>query len=287
MRYIFVSYSHGKHKPFIDVLSQYLKPSGFMLIDGQKKRTQSADSAFAAIRRANAFVALVSSHPPNVMLELGIAIGLGKPILVVASSSEDSPSNLGGFLTVREGESPRDLALEVVRRIDQLEIPSIDIHVLSEQTRKRLDLDIQATLEQRIWKVLNLLKEDPNMIYSLDPRMLEELVAEIYRYLGFRVELSGESLDRGIDFKIAEPDSRRTAVVQVKRRSPHSKVSVKDIRELIGATILCNANKGILVTTSTFTRSAHDLVERSPVEIELMDTENLLSKCSGKIKPII
>ena len=269
MRSIFISYSHGGHKPFIDALGLYLESSGFILIDGREKRAQSTESAFSAIRRASAFVALVSSNSPNEMLELGIAVGLGKPILIIAQSNEDLPSNLRGFLIVRGGESTRDLALEVVRRIDQLNIPKV----------------VEGAIEEGAQTLLEILKSKPDSLYSIDPLRFEELVAEVFRDIGYEVKLSGGSGDRGIDFVLIEPDSQRTAVVQVKRRSPHSKVSVNEIRELIGATILNGANKGIFVTTSAFTKSAYDLVEKSPVELELIDIEKLLSKGSGKIKP--
>jgi restriction system protein len=84
----------------------------------------------------------------------------------------------------------------------------------------------------------------------------------------------GASSDSGVDGIAVDLNSQfgGTLLVQAKRyRHP---VPVDSVRSLYGEVLHQGASKGILITTSTFGRSAHDLVIDKP--LELIDGANLL-----------
>jgi restriction system protein len=88
--------------------------------------------------------------------------------------------------------------------------------------------------------------------FEVHPRVLEEVVASVYKDLGYQAVVTNYSGDGGIDVFLRQGDE--TVGVQVKRYK-HA-IGVSQIRELAGAMLYHDVAKGIFVTTSRFERGA-------------------------------
>lgn len=120
---------------------------------------------------------------------------------------------------------------------------------------RRIWYGIARTFDSRLAEVplaalLHELKARPGLLYDVHPTKFEELVQSVFSaFYSCRVEHVGRSGDGGIDLHIVESDE--PILVQVKRRSsPRHAESVSVIRDFIGAMVLRDARKGIVVSTA-------------------------------------
>lgn len=122
------------------------------------------------------------------------------------------------------------------------------------------------------------LKRTPEDLYSLHPRIFEELVAEILAGFGWRVELSKATRDGGYDILGISTDIsglRTSWLIECKRYNRSRKVGVDVIRSLYGARdTLVPGGMLLVATTSYFSRDVHALKE-SRYDLDLVDYERL------------
>lgn len=117
-------------------------------------------------------------------------------------------------------------------------------------TLRNLDLtDVSQPIEAV--KQYLLLKFDQR--FEMHPRLFEEVVASVFRDVGFHSEVTAYSNDGGIDV-ILRDSAEATIGVQVKRRK--DRIAVDQIRELVGALVVGGHTRGIFVTTSSFQKGA-------------------------------
>jgi restriction system protein len=117
----------------------------------------------------------------------------------------------------------------------------------------------------------------PETLRALSWQDFERLVGEAYRRQGYVVEeVGGATPDGGIDLLLHRRGSK--VVVQCKRwRSV--KVGVAQIREFYGAMVADKAERGIFVSSGTFTPDAIDFARGKP--LELVDGTRLATLVSG------
>jgi len=115
-------------------------------------------------------------------------------------------------------------------------------------------------------------KDDMNY---LDGHDFEVLVEQLVKKMGFIVEERKLTADGGIDIlaKTYEPLLEGTYIIQCKRQA--QKVGESIIRDLYGVVHARNANKGILITNSTFTKAAIEFARNK--QLELIDGDKLRS----------
>ena len=105
----------------------------------------------------------------------------------------------------------------------------------------------------------------------------ERLVGEAYRRDGYVVEeVGGSAPDGGVDLVLYRQGSR--VIVQCKRWKS-AQVGVTLIREFFGVTVAEKADRGIFVTTGSFTPDAIDFAHGKP--IELVDGPRLADLVKG------
>lgn len=118
-------------------------------------------------------------------------------------------------------------------------------------------------------KLIAHLAHCPELLYNLEPRRFEELVAELLKAQGFEATLTPRTRDGGRDILAARSDRLGTLLyrVECKRYAPAKKVGVEVVRSIYGVVQSERANKGVIVTTSSFTTQA--LAFATPLRYQL------------------
>lgn len=118
----------------------------------------------------------------------------------------------------------------------------------------------------------------PWSISDLTPRQFEELIAEIFERTGLDVHLTKRTRDGGYDILAVgrELDIPVRYIVECKRYAPKRKVSLDIVQRLLGVKIATQANKAILVTTSSFTADAQRFADSHYWDLALRDGETVL-----------
>ncbi|MFE3247981.1 restriction endonuclease [Streptomyces sp. NPDC059209] len=116
--------------------------------------------------------------------------------------------------------------------------------------------------------------EEPDL-YEMDPLEFEELVAELFRAMGMQAVTTRRSGDGGVDVDALDPEPIRGGkiIVQVKRY--RNTVPPSAVRDLYGTVQDAGANKGVLITTSSFGPGSHAFASAKPLTLisgsELVD----------------
>ena len=117
---------------------------------------------------------------------------------------------------------------------------------------------------------------DPESLRSMDRRLFEELVAELFLGFGFEVELTARTRDGGKDVIAVRRDIVRVRyLIECKRPDPGGYVSVAPVRELLGVRADENATKAILATTARFSPEAKLIFERNEWQLEGRDFDGV------------
>jgi hypothetical protein len=129
-------------------------------------------------------------------------------------------------------------------------------------------------------ELLEYFGRHPEQLHALEARRFEELVAAIFRGQGFDVELTPPTRDGGFDVLAVRKDvftGDHTYLVECKRHASDNPVRVGVVRELLGVTTDKKATRGIVVTTSYFTRPARQLEEANLLRLALRDYNALVA----------
>lgn len=121
--------------------------------------------------------------------------------------------------------------------------------------------------------LLEHLRAHPEDLYVLEPRKFEELVARILRDRGYDITLTPPSKDGGFDMFAARKDDLGSFLylVECKRYTPPQKVGVSVVRALHGVVQQRQANAGIVITSSSFTKGAKEFQQNVPHQMQLRD----------------
>lgn len=118
-------------------------------------------------------------------------------------------------------------------------------------------------------QLINVLRQQPQLMRELHPRRFEELVANLFARRGCTVKLTPATRDGGVDIYAVEHHAfgESLYLIECKRYSESRKVGVEPVRGLYAVTEAKRATRGILVTTSFFTNDAIEFA--SPLEYRL------------------
>jgi len=140
-------------------------------------------------------------------------------------------------------------------------------------------IDIRREFDRRFEELKNEILEK---VYSKDPAFFENLIIDLLLAMGYgnrRRDLAnhlGRTGDGGIDGAINQDQLGLDVVyIQAKRYKRGSSVPVSSVRDFAGAIEAHKANKGVFVTTSTFTKSAKAFIHKISKRIVLIDGDRL------------
>ena len=113
---------------------------------------------------------------------------------------------------------------------------------------------------------------------SLSPYEFENLVGILLERAGWKVEVTRQTRDGGIDVVSTTNDpniGHLRAVWQAKRFGRGKKVTLSDVRELAWVAGESGASKGMIVTTTSLTRDAYCFVEQRRYKLGAVTGEEL------------
>ena len=148
--------------------------------------------------------------------------------------------------------------------------------ILSEE--ENTNVSPKELIEDGYKKINKNLSEDLlSAIMECSPAFLENLIVELMIAMGYggaegTGKVTGKSHDRGIDGTIEEDKLGLDVIcLQSKRRQKESTIGRPEIHGFVGSLIGEKCNKGVFVTTSTFTKEAEEYIKEIPQQVVLID----------------
>jgi len=117
-----------------------------------------------------------------------------------------------------------------------------------------------------------------NRLLTLESRQFENVVEKILRAMGLEdTKVTGKTADGGVDVEGIIPVIDIKVAVQVKRYTPQNNVGIDPVQRLIGSVTSGNYDRGMFITTSSFTAGAKEVANRPGSKIVLIDSEKLVN----------
>ena len=264
MKRIFFSYAYDRDRLLVDRMQEAVRNQlGWDVID--IGTDEPSDEQFTRLRsliqRSSLIISFYTGHGTNVLLETGLALGLGKQTLIAGNGPEMLPSALRSLpYLALSGDMELDTSL-LVRRLESFQVE-----------------------EERSFKTywnpkeqLRTYVEDPAYFESLSPQDFEELISRLLVQHGFTVDRKNRPHDVGIDIVATQPRTGEVVAIQAKKSSRQSRVSMRDVMALLGAATLIKADSAALITSSSFTRASLEMAATTRVpQLHLVTVEDLL-----------
>jgi hypothetical protein len=253
---VFVAHSF-RDRDLVHAMAVHLRDDGHSVFRPEEMAAPAdlLSEISAALRSADVVVAIVTASNPNVFYELGVAAGANVPTLIAARPGESLPANLASVPYVQlTGDVLRD-ANEISRRVKDLEgLSSPKVAEFSSAEG-----------------ALQAASRDPAVLEALAPRDFERLIARLLQERGYELEEASRDRDAGVDIVARAPGDGQVLLVEVKKLSKQSRVSVDAVRRLLGAVSLATGAVGVLVSTSGFTASAAALAAGAPIVLRTLE----------------
>lgn len=217
-------------------------------------------------------IILTSAYPvsPEDISELAeLSSKSGVPIRFVPKRAMWEKENEGDLRDWLSGSSDAQ-EVNVSGLVDPTGLPLKDAATILRTTVERVESFAEGLVEQ--------VRRTPSALNDLTPRGFEEFVAHLLSRMGYEIELTPYSRDGGVDIYAhrQEPTGKSLVLVECKAYAPHNPVQVELVRTLFGTIHDKNASRGILATTSYFSRGAQDFAERHQYRISLQDRHAIL-----------
>ena len=155
----------------------------------------------------------------------------------------------------------------------QEEIVSREVFKKEEERKLRIAKNATQLKNSEIRRLAELNFVNLDLLRKLHPNQFEDLVAILFKELGYEVHQTPYSNDGGKDIILKKGNEK--FLVECKRYSSSNTVDIKTMREFFGVVISEKASGGIFVTTSDFNKSAIEFSLKN--KIELINHAKLIS----------
>lgn len=126
-------------------------------------------------------------------------------------------------------------------------------------------------------KLVGYFAKHPQELTTMNRRLFEELVAELFQGFGYEVELTQKTRDGGRDvIAVKHGEVQVKYLIECKRPDPGRAVGIQPVRELFGVKTDEGASKAILATTAHFSHDAALFFERHKWELEPRDYDGIM-----------
>ncbi len=147
-----------------------------------------------------------------------------------------------------------------------------------EETENEKD-SIIITETSRVKELIAEIYYNNLKLFSLHPREFEKIIAELLYNKGFDVELTKQTRDNGYDIlalRYIDGFSPIKYLVECKRYAENRKIGVEIIRSFKEVLQTENANKGIIVTTSYFSKDALKKQKETPLLLDYKNKDEVI-----------
>jgi len=157
---------------------------------------------------------------------------------------------------------------------DQSDLPDLATVRTADETPEELLVRGYNSLKK------NVISELMEQVKNASPKFFERLVVELLVKMGYggsyreAAAVVGRSGDGGIDGVIKE-DRLGLDVIYIQAKRWTTSVGIREVREFAGAIQDKRARKGIIITTSNFTKEAIEFATRADCKIVLIDGQQL------------
>jgi restriction endonuclease Mrr len=138
---------------------------------------------------------------------------------------------------------------------------------------------ITASLQIVNRELVSYLSRHPDQMYKLTPRKFEELVALLLSDMGYEVQLTPETRDRGRDILAVlrvPPGKEFLLIVECKRLAHSRKVGIDIVQRFLWVLDYQDkANGGLIATTSSFSWDAKRLAANHRWRLDLCEFDGL------------
>jgi restriction endonuclease Mrr len=151
---------------------------------------------------------------------------------------------------------PSEKIFSTISQMTKLAYIDYDLLDLLFQKEEKNEIIIDESKKTK--KIITDIYKDNLKLFTIESREFEELIAELLLSQGFKVELTGKTRDNGYDIiaiKYIDDHNPLKFLVECKRYT-NRKVGVEIIRGFKEVIDTEKANRGIIVTTSYFTKDA-------------------------------
>jgi len=237
-----------------------------------------------AIKDSDYFIQIISdneSYWTNAEIELAYAEEIASQNLKIIRAVVKG-DKVGGALL---GQGARGVTLNFSKKYDEAFTHLKNI-IGIDSLKKIIDFNLDiVTLSKPIIlvtnqvneKLINYFSKNPHELKTVDRRLFEEMIAEIFNGFGYEVELTQKTRDGGRDIiAIKNSEAELKYLIECKRPDPGNVIGIKPVRELFGVKQDERATKAILATTSYFSKDALQFFDRNKWELESRDFEGLM-----------
>jgi restriction system protein len=263
MRRIFISHalSDRDGRELSGYIQNVLAPLKFEILGYRSDISHNSEierSVTAIINKCDVFLCYSDTNNPNVMFELGYALGANKKVVLIGDA-KSIPLDLRNTLYIRRGASPFEIVEHLERYTEPESPPPYEVGE---------HRDYSST--DKIGYIANR----PEVLSLLEPNVFQELVADWFSSKGFCVEPNQKVRDSGYDFTIS-PFKGQCALVEVKKYKQSSQVPVSTIRQLVGSMAIENVKYGVIVSSAPFTQAAVYFASKIGQKLLLLTLEDL------------
>jgi restriction endonuclease Mrr len=191
-------------------------------------------------------------------------------------SSQTTPERMSALERKALAEERRELS----RLIKIIEAPP------SELTKRRARAPYIPEILEVADELLTRLREYPELLYQIDPRKFEEVIAELMSRIGFLdVRLTSKIKDKGRDViaKLAVPTGLLHVIAECKRFAPGNPVGLAIIERFLFTIRDERAAFGLIATTSYFSKGAIAKAQEYASTLHLAEFERISGWLTGGV----
>jgi len=207
------------------------------------------------------------------------------------SKMVESQSSIASLAFKSIEPSPMASYFESLKRIQSIDFSSIAFKLGADfETLAFTEYDLLGDVEEEkessiiipkietIKQTIQSVYRDNSILFDIHPRRFEGLVAELLQSQGYQVELTKQTRDGGYDLMaIYQTDYQEfKMLVECKRYAKQRKVGIDIVRSFCDVINTEQANKGLIVTTSTFTSGVKNRASKKGYLLDLADGRDIL-----------
>lgn len=216
-----------------------------------EKFSNIKNNTLSAIKQSSAVLVFCNNFTNNFVLELGIAIGLEKEIFIFSDYVNDIPYLLKDHSYINSEVNINNIVAKVLNTISN---------------------EKQFLIQNNKENILSVYEKNKNIISQIEGKQFEDLVYELLMksHSDIRKEFYSNI---GYDMLISY--NKHDIIVEAKKLSKNSKVSINYIQQFFGILNAVKADYGLFVSNVEYTPSAFEFSNLLEGKIRIITFDEL------------